>query len=62
MCLTRGRIIYNSIRTGKMVERDIQIVEIVASFKFNFITEKALSGGVSIYLELKIFLLFMVGK
>lgn len=45
-----------------MVERDIQIVEIVASFKFNFIIEKALSGGVSIYLELKIFMLFMVGK
>lgn len=45
-----------------MVERGIQIVEIVASFKFNFITQKALSGGVLLYLELKIFLLLMVGE
>lgn len=31
-----------------MVERDIQIAEIVASFKFNFMTHKALSDGVLI--------------
>lgn len=45
-----------------MVERDIPIIEIVGSLKFNFITEKAPSGGVLIYLELKIFMLPTVGK
>lgn len=44
-----------------MVEGDIQIVEIDASFKFNFITEKAKSGRAWIYLELKIFVFPMVG-
>lgn len=44
-----------------MVEGDIQIVEIDASFKFSFITEKAKSGRAWIYLELKIFVFPMVG-